>query len=195
MENTPLVGEAYLRSLIDAFPVPVFIVDEDLVIHDANRASSNLFGGGLDATIKRLCGDSLKCVHAQDAPDGCGSTPWCPQCIIRQSTKAVLKGGSTTKQITTMTLLRDDRPRDFCFLVSGAPFLYAGHQYILLTFEDVTELTALRRIIPICSFCRKVRDDENYWQQVEAYFEKYTHVRFSHGLCPACLEKHYADDL
>lgn len=195
MEKSPLVGEAYLRSLIDAFPSPVFIVDHNLMVHDANRASCQLFYTDLAATLKRLCGDSLKCVHAENAPKGCGSTPWCPKCIIRQLTKAVLKGDPAIKQIANMTLLRDGQPKDFRFLVSGAPFPYAGREFILLVFEDVTELTELRKIIPICSFCHKVRDDADYWQQVEAYFERHSNLRFSHGVCPDCVEKHYSDEL
>lgn len=195
MEKSPLVGENYLRSLIDAFPSPVFIVDQDLVVHDANHASSLLFASDIPSSLHRLCGDSLRCVHADEAPEGCGSTPWCPECIIRQLTKAVLTGAAAHKQIASMTLIRDGQPKDLRFLVSGAPFPYAGKEYILLTFEDVTELTELRKIIPICSYCRKVRDDADYWQQVEEYFVKYSNLRFSHGLCPDCIEKHYADDL
>ncbi|MDJ0782964.1 MAG: PAS domain-containing protein [Desulfosarcinaceae bacterium] len=195
MRKPPLLNAPHLRSLIDAFPSPMFIVDEDLVIHDANRSSLALFENDLEESLDRLCGDSLKCVHAQTFPKGCGATPWCPQCVIRQSTKAVLSGETAFKQVTSMTLMRDGHPKDLNFLVTGAPFPYADRQYILLTFEDITELSTLRKIIPICSFCRKVRDDKNYWQQVEAYLEKYADIRFSHGLCPECIEKHYADDI
>ena len=49
------------------------------------------------------------------------------------------------------------------------------------------EVRALREIIPICSYCRKLRDDENYWHTVEAYFHQETATRFSHGICPTCL--------
>mgnify|MGYP001827326826 CR=1 FL=1 len=195
MEESPLVGEVYLRSLIDAFPSPVFIVDENLVIHDANRASTLLFAADIPPNINRLCGDSIKCVHEHSSTGGCGSTPWCPECIVRQLTKAVLEGGLASKQIANMTLLREGQPKDVRFLVSGAPFPYAGKEYILLTFEDVTELTELRRIIPICSLCRKVRNDADYWQQVEDYLAKYSSLKFSHGLCPECIEKHYTDDV
>ncbi|MFH1569868.1 MAG: response regulator [Gemmatimonadota bacterium] len=44
----------------------------------------------------------------------------------------------------------------------------------------------LRGLLPICSYCKKVRDDHNYWQQVERYIEAHADVSFSHGICPDC---------
>ena len=47
-------------------------------------------------------------------------------------------------------------------------------------------IKTLEGIIPICSYCKKVRDDEGYWQRVEAYLESRTEAQFSHGVCPEC---------
>jgi len=47
----------------------------------------------------------------------------------------------------------------------------------------------LEGLLPICSYCKKVRDDDNYWQQVEGYIESRADVSFSHGICPECYEK------
>jgi len=44
----------------------------------------------------------------------------------------------------------------------------------------------LQGLLPICSYCKKVRDDQNYWQQVEGYIEDHADVSFSHGICPDC---------
>ena len=57
------------------------------------------------------------------------------------------------------------------------------------------ELKVLKGIFPICSFCKKIRDDEGYWNQVEEYISKHSEATFSHGLCPVCAEKHYPDFL
>ncbi|HWQ09769.1 MAG TPA: CHASE domain-containing protein [Holophaga sp.] len=51
----------------------------------------------------------------------------------------------------------------------------------------------LESILPICSNCKKVRDDRGYWEQVESYLSASSNLRFSHGLCPECLEKLYGD--
>jgi DNA-binding response OmpR family regulator len=47
----------------------------------------------------------------------------------------------------------------------------------------------LQRLLPICCYCKKVRGDQNYWQQVEAYLSEHADVQFSHGICPDCYEK------
>lgn len=54
----------------------------------------------------------------------------------------------------------------------------------------LAEVKSLKEIIPICSYCRKVRDDENYWQTVEAYISRETKSKFSHGVCPSCFAEH-----
>jgi PAS domain S-box-containing protein len=50
----------------------------------------------------------------------------------------------------------------------------------------LAEVQALREILPICSYCKKIRDDENYWQTVEGYISQLTGMKFSHGICPEC---------
>jgi sigma-B regulation protein RsbU (phosphoserine phosphatase) len=51
------------------------------------------------------------------------------------------------------------------------------------------EIRQLRELIPICIYCRKVRDEHDYWDLVESYIQKETGSRFSHGACPQCYEK------
>ena len=51
----------------------------------------------------------------------------------------------------------------------------------------LAEVKVLREILPICSYCRKIRDDENYWMSVESYISRHTNTQFSHGICPSCL--------
>ena len=58
------------------------------------------------------------------------------------------------------------------------------------SLEDVKTLSGL---IPICSHCKKIRDDSGYWQKVEKYLSQHSDVDFSHGICPECLQKYYPD--
>jgi PAS fold len=51
----------------------------------------------------------------------------------------------------------------------------------------LAEVKNLREILPICSYCRKIRDDENYWHTVEDYISRHTTTLFSHGICPSCM--------
>lgn len=55
--------------------------------------------------------------------------------------------------------------------------------------EALERERTLEGLLPICSYCKKVRDDQNYWQQVEGYIESRADVLFSHGICPDCYEK------
>jgi GAF domain-containing protein len=54
--------------------------------------------------------------------------------------------------------------------------------------QSLAELTTVSALLPICSRCKKIRDDEGYWQQVETYISSLAAVRFTHGLCPGCKE-------
>jgi PAS domain S-box-containing protein len=61
--------------------------------------------------------------------------------------------------------------------------------------DALAEVESLQDILPICSYCRKIRDDENYWHTVEDYFARHTTTRFSHGICPSCLATEVASQL
>lgn len=60
--------------------------------------------------------------------------------------------------------------------------------------DYITEIKVLRGIIPICSKCKKIRDDDGYWKQLELYFEKYSKVHFSHSLCEQCANDLYGKE-
>ena len=55
------------------------------------------------------------------------------------------------------------------------------------------EIKTLQGIVPICSFCKKIRDDKGFWSQVESYVSHHTDAQFSHGVCPDCKEEHYPE--
>lgn len=59
--------------------------------------------------------------------------------------------------------------------------------------DYVSEIKTLRGIIPICSFCKKIRDDEGFYQEVEFYVTEHTGAKFSHGVCPQCEKVHYPE--
>ncbi len=68
--------------------------------------------------------------------------------------------------------------------------------------ERVRELEAalakvqtLQGLLPICSYCKRIRNDRNYWQQVEQYIGEHSRAEFSHGICPECFAKQFAPEL
>lgn len=60
--------------------------------------------------------------------------------------------------------------------------------------EALADNRQLRGLIPMCSHCRKVRDDTGFWDRVEHYIMQHTDATVSHGICPACFEKHYPEE-
>ena len=59
--------------------------------------------------------------------------------------------------------------------------------------QALGHIKTLQGIIPICSFCKKIRNDKGYWDQVEAYVGKHSEAEFSHSICPDCMAIHYPD--
>ena len=57
--------------------------------------------------------------------------------------------------------------------------------------NSATEIEKLRRILPICANCKKIRDDKGYWTQVEIYISAHSQTAFSHGICPECAVRMY----
>ena len=55
------------------------------------------------------------------------------------------------------------------------------------------EIKTLRGLIPICSYCKKIRDDKGIWDILEAYLSKHSEAKFSHGVCPECYKKAMED--
>lgn len=53
----------------------------------------------------------------------------------------------------------------------------------------LAQIKTLKGIVPICSYCKKIRDDTGYWQMVEKYIGEHTEASFSHGICPECYVK------
>jgi sigma-B regulation protein RsbU (phosphoserine phosphatase) len=57
------------------------------------------------------------------------------------------------------------------------------------TLDLMANIKRLTGLLPICSYCKRIRSDQNYWEQVESYITEHTDAVFSHGICPPCLEK------
>ncbi len=55
--------------------------------------------------------------------------------------------------------------------------------------EALAQVKLLQGLLPICSYCKNIRDDNNYWQQIESYVAAHSEAQFSHSICPACYER------
>jgi two-component system cell cycle response regulator len=59
--------------------------------------------------------------------------------------------------------------------------------------QALAEVKTLSGLLPICAHCKKIRDDDGYWNQIESYMAKRVDVEFTHGICPDCAKKFYPD--
>lgn len=80
--------------------------------------------------------------------------------------------------------------------VSGCfSFFIINFQMLELEHSNVSaELQSVKDFIPICAYCKKIRDDQGYWDQIEAYLVSHSDVAFSHSICPDCFAKHCVDE-
>jgi GAF domain-containing protein len=91
----------------------------------------------------------------------------------------------------------DRKPRQISPAQSKAMYALARQVMALLEARRVLARLAdalehvrtLQGLLPICAWCKRVRDDEGYWGQIEAYFHKNTGIGFTHGICPECRKK------
>jgi tetratricopeptide (TPR) repeat protein len=82
-------------------------------------------------------------------------------------------------------------------LVGGLVFAVVRYRAEARTARELREamlrVRTLQGLLPICAHCKKIRDDDGYWQQVEAYVGEHSDAKFSHSICPECMRGHYAD--
>ena len=192
VERNP-VDQGNLRWVLDAMPHMVWVVGDGLRVLDANREARRIHGLGSPALLGALCGDVLCCVNALSGLEVCGTTDHCPECHVRQSVMTALRGVASPRKVGRMRLRSADGDYWAWVGVTATPFPAPAKQ-ALLVIEDVTELVELRHLLPMCSHCHRVRDDEDYWQSVEEYLKRKTDVMFTHGLCPDCLRLFYPDE-
>lgn len=82
-----------------------------------------------------------------------------------------------------------------CPLLIAPPITYMILKLLFQLHDALNQVTTLTGLLPICSSCRKIRDDKGYWDSLEAYIEKNSDAEFTHGICPDCKEEHYGSYL
>lgn len=100
---------------------------------------------------------------------------------IRHPYELILKEFDTTNknlnnEINARTIIEKDR-----------------EMLIVKLQNALIEVKTLSGLIPICSHCKKIRDDKGYWTQLEAYLYEHSNAKLSHGICPDCIREHYPD--
>jgi PAS domain-containing protein len=188
-----LGDDQVIESILNAIPLPLFIVDEDVRIFYSNQSATPMLDSGAEMVYLRRCGEVFHCVHAVEFGEDCGHTKFCPDCPIRNSVKQSIQGQQVVRKKGKLRMAGKDQVVEMNLLITTAPFPYQDESLVLLIFEDISELIQLKRIVPICAYCKKIRHDEAYWQSVEKYFQLHLGLDFSHGVCPDCAKRFFPE--
>jgi K+-sensing histidine kinase KdpD len=82
------------------------------------------------------------------------------------------------------------------YTTSKLRFLLTEERKLSKNLKDaLAQIKTLSGLIPICASCKKIRDDQGYWNRLETYIQDHSEAEFSHGICPDCMKKLYGDFL
>lgn len=176
--------------LLDIFPSPVLIINHAGIVTKINNAAAKVFGVNNQAVIMMPGGAVINCINAGDVGESCGNTEECKHCIFRNSFLKAMEGEKVVQNQGEIIRVENDREQYMQVMATASLFSLDSETNILLVIEDISELSLLRKILPICSDCKKIRNDDDYWQSVEEYMANNLHLKFTHGLCPDCAEKY-----
>jgi len=114
-------------------------------------------------------------------------------CLLSVSATAVVLDYFSVEQVRVALALSF-----FCPAIIAPPATYSFlrvHQQMMEKSQQLeaalAEVRELNDLLPICSCCKKIRDDNGYWDHVESYISRHSRARFSHGICPDCEKEAY----
>ncbi|MEN8189422.1 MAG: response regulator [Thermodesulfobacteriota bacterium] len=178
LQNDLRQSEEQCRNLADAAFEGIVIIEGELIIN-ANQALLDLFG----YTIAELLGKS-------------------PIDFVAPKDREMVKNKVASKveePYETQCIRKDGT--FFPVEVQARMFLYNGRERRASAIRDLTEkkraeeeIKALKGILPFCSYCKKIRDDKGYWEQIEVYVHKYSDADISHSVCPDCAKQYFPDE-
>jgi hypothetical protein len=183
----PLIPpDSALRTALDAIPSYILITDGEYRILDTNRAARALSCPGDALELNKRMGDAMRCVFARDASQGCGTSEFCPSCVLRSTARRALAGESVRGQLGHMILTQDGDSTDFWFTVSAAAIALEGRDVVLVTLEDVTELVETREFLPLCPGCMEKRELGNQESQAHEFLMRHPGALLPQELCTTC---------
>jgi PAS domain S-box-containing protein len=170
-------SEERFRTLSNAAFEGIIISDKGKIL-DANYSVVNLFG---------YTHDELQNLRTIDLAH--------PDHRDRVKTK-VLSEYEKPYEIVALTKDGVNIPLELC----GKMYSYNGKKVRVTALRDLTEkkkaeneIKTLKGIIPICSYCKQIRDDKGYWNRIETYISEHSVAEFSHGICPDCANEHFPE--
>ena len=197
METALLESEAKFKSFAEQSLVGVYLI-QDGVFKYVNPLGAGIFGYSVEEYLNNMSFE--KVVH----PDDMAKT--------REQIRRRISGETEFVNYSFKGLKKDGQ---IVYVeIYGSSCLHKGKPAAAGTILDITErkqaesdreklimelkqalsqIKTLSGLLPICSACKKIRDDKGYWNQIEFYISEHSGAEFSHGICPECAKKLYPD--
>lgn len=178
----------FAKFILSEMPLPVAIANSKVEVEAINIAAQNFFCLSSDEAHLRRCGEVLKCIHASQ-PEGCGGTPACKNCVLRNSVLRSLQGKAISRNKGFFHVFENNEIKRLTLLITTAPTYYQSNPMVIILIEDISLITELQGLLPICSVCHKIRAKGGEWSPLEDYIKKHSEVEFTHDYCPECIQK------
>jgi len=137
--------EGFLKSIFDSIPCGVVIMDKDRGVRAVNNAIEKTFGVSRADAVRQRGGEVLQCIHASEAPGGCGFSSSCRNCRIRSIALDAISGKRIERQLAEFRNNAGGSLRQLRLLLSAAPFNHNNEHLAIVIMEDITELSILRK--------------------------------------------------
>jgi len=179
------------KSMFDALPLPVFVLDGDVMVHDFNAAAAAF----LFRHLTHFGGLSYP-VQTDLAANGKSKVQWCSlfcrDSFIGKAVKEAVQGRSAVRRSTKLAYHRKGYRAELESRIQCCPFQNGTRTQVLLVFEETRQIGDQKGVIQLCSVCHRVINAKQTVAQLEAYAKECTGVDFSHGLCPRCYQAEMA---
>jgi len=179
------------RTVLDAIPHMLMVVDEDVRILYANPAATQAMGAHPTTSIRDRFGEVMHCLNALA---GCGRSEACKSCEVRSSVRDALTGRRVKRTRTRLTLVRKGETVEAHVLISASPLGDRLPGEVLVMLEDITSLVRLERLVPVCAYCGKVRNERREWQPVGEFLGFQFDAQVTHGICEECEARFFGDE-
>lgn len=193
-QSTSGIAAFEWEKIFDAIDDWVCLINTDFEIIRSNIAGIDYCGMPITEIVgKKCCGfvHGVETPHEQcPLPEMLASGRRASAEIKTQSGRWVLITvdpifDDTGKIVKSVHILRD--------ITAGVHIQLETEQLIIELQKAREKVATLSGLIPICSICKKIRDDKGYWNQLEEYMKMHANVDFSHGICPDCVKEHYSN--
>ena len=166
-------------------------VDAGATVLEANRSARQWLGDRAGMQLRLPPGEALRCIFPQDSRGDCGTTEFCPSCVLRRSIEAALSGRPAPRRLAHMIVGAAGQPEDRWFQVSASPLALEGRKLVLVVLEDATQLIELRELLPLCPGCGANREASDPIGQARIFIGQATYERLLRedpALAASCIE-------